>query len=73
MQMFSIRQLHDAYDKSRWEGLFESYSVDLNLNVVERVPTCAALRNALSSAIDPLVSLAANQDFSENWTFPKSR
>ena len=73
MQMFSIRQLHDAYDKSRWEGLFESYSVDLNLNVMERVPTCAALRNALASAVGPLMSLAANQGFSENWTFPKSR
>ena len=73
MQMFSIRQLHDSYDKSRWEELFESYSVDLNLDVVERVPTCAVLRNTLAKAIDPLMSLAANQGFSGNWTFPKSR
>ena len=61
MQMFSIRQLHDAYDKSRWEGLFESYSVDLNLNVLERVPTCAALRSALASAIDPLLCRLTNR------------
>ena len=73
MQMFCIRQLHDAYDKSRWEGLFESYAVDLDLNVVKCIPTCGELRSALASAIDPLVSLAANHGFSINWTFPKSR
>lgn len=73
MQMFSIEQWHNVHDKSRWEGLFESYSVDLNLNVMKRVPTCAALREALEGAIDPLLCLAANQGFSANWKFPTLR
>ena len=73
MQMFSIEQLHDVYDKRKWEALFESYSIDLNLDVVERIPTRAALRKALERAIVPLSSLAETHGFSADWTFPKQR
>ena len=73
MQMFSIEQLHDVYDRRRWEALFESYSIDLNLDVVERIPTRVAMRKALESTIVSLSGLAESHGFSADWTFPKPR
>ena len=73
MQMFSIEQLHGDYNKRRWEALFESYSIVLHLDVMERIPTRVALREALESAIVPLSGLAAKHGFAADWTVPVPR
>ena len=57
-------------DKEKWEDLFESYSSELNLDVISRVPDEEALRGALSAVIWPLISIAGSRDFSANWKFP---
>ena len=59
-------------EQGRWEGIFEPYHADLNLDVVSEIPDKAVLREALAGAINPLLSLAKSRDFPSGWEFSKN-
>ena len=58
-------------EKGRWEGILEPYSADLNLDVVSDIPNKEVLCEALTGAINPLLSLAQSRDFPSGWEFSK--
>ena len=74
LQHVAVCAFHNfpASEKGRWEGIFEPYSADLNLDVVSEVPDKAVLRDALAGAINPLLSLAKSRDFPSGWAFSPS-
>ncbi len=69
LQFMAVKSLHTFPDRGKWEDLFDSYSTELNLDVVGRVPDKAVLREALSGTIEPLMSIAGSRDFPSNWKF----
>lgn len=70
LQFMAVKSLHNFPDKEKWGDLFESYSSELSLDVISRIPDEEALRGALSAVIGPLISIAGSRDFSANWKFP---
>ncbi len=72
LQFLAITSFHTFPDRKKWEDLFDSYSTELNLDVIDRVPDKAALREALSGAIGPLLSIARSRDFPSDWRFLSS-
>ena len=70
LQFMAVKSLHNFPDREKWEDLFESYSSELSLYVISRIPDEEALRGALSAVIGPLISIAGSRDFSANWRFP---
>lgn len=71
LQHVAICALHKfpEAEKRQWEGIFEPYYDDLNLDVVSEVPDKIVLRNALAEAINPLLSIAKSRDFPSGWKF----
>lgn len=69
LQFMAVNALHDFPNRERWEDLFDSYSTELNLDVIGRVPDKATLHEALLGTVGPLVSMAGSRGFSSHWKF----
>lgn len=72
MQNIAVQALHTFPNKNRWEGIFEPYFTDLNIDAFGAKIDGKELHSALAEVINPLLAIAKTRGFSPDWEFGKT-
>lgn len=73
MQNTAVQALQTFPDKKRWEGIFEPYLTDLNIDAFGGNIDGDKLHSALAAVINPLLAIAQTRGFKPDWQFDKGR
>lgn len=68
LQHLGLVTSHDLLSEKSWNNYIEAFLGDLNLSTEDLLDR-DRLMNAYESAIDPLLGLAKNQGFSQDWVY----
>ncbi|WP_204104299.1 MULTISPECIES: HNH endonuclease domain-containing protein [Spirulina sp. CCY15215] len=71
LQHIGLTISHENMKKNKWEKEIESFISELKVNQSDHLLDLEILTNAYESTINPLISLAKNQGFSEDWIYSK--